>query len=351
MKIKSIILAIVLLVSVKAFSNEINFVNGTYAEILAKAKAENKVVMIDFFTDWCKWCVELDKKVYTVAEVADFANANQINWKIDAEKGEGIELAKKYKVEGFPTVLYVNSDGEEIDRIVGYFPAKDFLPLMKDYVAGKNTVKSLKLTLSTNPDDVEANFRLGKKAADAGNMVEAKRYFEKVASLDAGNKAGWTDDAELYIAQIKNTPADIEAFINKYPDSDLAKQAYIYLAEVSLEGNDYTKADGYYKKLFEKYGKSDDEISFAYGQYLLTKAYSITKKEKLSIEDNNKGIELSNECLEYVKGGVNEASCNYYLAVFYLNLGDKKKANECIDKAITIFDRKSFREFKEKINK
>jgi len=351
MRIKSIVIAIMLLFAVKAFSNEINFTSGTYAEILAKAKTENKVVMIDFFTDWCKWCVELDKKVYTVAEVADFANANQVNWKIDAEKGEGIELAKKFGVSGFPTVLYVNADGDEIDRIVGYFPAKEFLPLMKDYAAGKNTMKSLKTTLSTNPDDIEANFRVGKKTSDAGNMDDAKKYFDKVLTLDPGNKSGWADDAELYLAQIKNTPAAIEAFINKYPESDLTKQAYIYLAEVSLEGNDYTKADGYYKKLLDKYGKNDEEISFAYGQYLLTKIYSITKKEKISKEDNNKGIELANECMDYVKGGVNEASCNYYLSIFYFNLGDKVKANESIDKAIKIFDRKSFREQKEKINK
>jgi thioredoxin-related protein len=351
MKIKSIVIAIMLLLSLKAFSNEINFTSGTYSEILAKAKAENKVVMIDFFTDWCKWCVELDKKVYTVADVADFANSNQINWKIDAEKGEGVEIAKKYGVSGYPSVVFVNGDGEEIDRIVGYIPAKDFLETMKDYNAGKNTIKSLKAILTTNPDDVEANFRLGKKSADGGNMPEAKTYFEKVVTLDPNNKSGWTDDAELFLAQIRNTPADIEAFAKKYPDSELIKDAYIYLAEVSLEANDYSKADGYYKKLFEKYGKNDESISFGYGQYLLTKIYSITKKEKITKEDNNKGIELANECLGYVKGGVNEASCNYYLSIFYYNLGDKAKANESIDKAIVIFDRKTFREQKEKINK
>lgn len=351
MRIKSTIIAIMLLFAVNAFSNEINFTSGTYAEILAKAKAENKVVMIDFFTDWCKWCVELDKKVYTVSDVADFANTYQINWKIDAEKGEGIELAKKYGVSGFPTVVYTNGDGEEIDRIVGYFPAKEFLATMKDYVAGKNTTKSLKATLSSNPDDIEANFRLGKKTADAGNMVEAKVLFEKVVKLDPDNKSEWTDDAELFIAQLNNKPEEIEAFLKKYPDSDLSKQAYIYLAEVSLEGNDYAKADSYYKKLLDKYGKSDEEISFAYGQYLLTKIYSITKKEKMAKDDNNKGIELANECLGYVKGGVNEASCYYYLSIFYLNLGEKSKANESIDKAIVIFDRKTFRDQKEKINK
>jgi thioredoxin-related protein len=351
MKIKSIILVIVLLFSVKAFSNEINFVSGTYAEVLAKAKAENKIVMIDFFTDWCKWCVELDKKVYTVDEVANFANEKQVNWKIDAEKGEGIELAKKFGVSGYPTVLFVNGDGEEIDRIVGYFPAKEFLALMKDYNEGKNTMKGLKTILKINPDDVDTNFRLGKKTSDAGNMEEAKMYFDKVVALDPNNKNGLTDDAELYLAQIKNTTADIEAFIKKYPESNMVKQAYMFLADASMEANDVTKADGYYKLLFEKYGKSDEEVSFAYGQYLLGKIYLITKKEKLTKDDNDKGIKLANECIEYVKGGVNEASCYYYLSIFYVNNGDKAKANESIDKAIKIFDRKTFRDQKEKINK
>ena len=43
---------------------QIDFQKGTVAEVLAKAKAENKIVMVDVMTDWCKWCIELDNKVY-----------------------------------------------------------------------------------------------------------------------------------------------------------------------------------------------------------------------------------------------------------------------------------------------
>lgn len=351
MKFKLIIVLIAFVFSMKTYANEITFENGTFNEVLSKAKTGNKVLMIDFFTDWCKWCVELDKKVYTNPDVADFANQNQINWKIDAEKGEGIALAKKYQVSGFPTIVFVNGDGEEIDRIVGYIPAKDFLVIMKDYNAGKNTMNSLKKTLESNQKDIEANFKIGKKIADGGNMEEAKKYFEKVISLDPNNSAGWTDDAELYIAQINNKKEDIEAFVKKYPDSDLAKSAYMYLAETSLEGNDYAKADEYYKLLFAKYGKTDEEINFGYGQYMLTKMYSITKNTNAKAEDYKKGIEYANECLEFVKGSVNESSCYFYISEFYLKLGDKQKANESIDKALLIHDKKSFRDQKEKINK
>lgn len=351
MKLKSLIIIAIILLSTKVFANEIIFSNGTYAEILAKAKTDNKVIMIDFYTDWCKWCVELDNKVYTNSDVAEFANANQINWKIDAEKGEGVDLAKKFSVSGYPTIVFVDTDGEEIDRIIGYLPAKDFLTAMKDIVNGKNTTKSLQAALKTNPEDVEALYRLGKKIYDAGKTDESAQYFKKAIQLDPKNKSGWVDDAELSLAQISNKKEDVEAFVKKYPDSELTKIAIMYLAELALESNDYTAGDNYYKQLRGKYGSNDEEINFGYGQYLLTKIYALNKKEDKSIEDYKKGIEMANECIKIVKGSVNEASCYFYLSEFYFQTGDKTKANDYIDKALKIHDRKSFREQKEKINK
>lgn len=351
MKLRILFIIILLIAAVKAYPEDIVFTNGTYAEVLAKAKQENKVLMIDFFTDWCKWCVEIEKKVYTNAEVADFANSFQVNWKIDAEKGEGVNLAKKYNVTGYPTIVFVDGNGDEIDRIIGYLPVKDFLPAMKDIVSGKNTTKTLQAKLKENPNDAEANYRLGKKLLESGNTQEAKECMQRVITADPANNAGWTDNAELIIAQIAGGKEGIIAFISKYPESELRKDALIFLAETTLENNDYETGDKYYKELFEKYGKNDEDINFNYGNFLLSRIYGITKKENITKEDNLKGIEYANNCLEYVKGSINEASCYYYLAVLNFNLGNKVQANEFIDKAISIFNRKSFREFKEKINK
>lgn len=352
MKLK--LIALLLILSAFALSayasDEVNFTGGSYADVLAKAKAENKIVMIDFYTDWCKWCVELDKKVYTNPEVAGFANTYQINWKIDAEKGEGVELAKKYNVSGYPTIVFVDGSGEEIDRIIGYLPAKDFLVLMREFAAGK-TVTSLKKSLESNPDDVEANFRLGKRSLDLGITDEAKKCFERVVALDPGNKKGFTDDAELYLAQMSGKSENIDAFIKKYPDSDITKQANLYMAEIAMGNNDYAGADEYYKNLISKYGKSDEEVSFSYGQYLITKMYALTKKADATEADYKKGIDIANECFDYVKGSINESSCYFYMSEFYFKLGDKKSANENIDKALQIHDKKAFRDQKEKINK
>src|SRR5437867_228320 len=72
-----------------------------FADVLAKAKAQGKPVFVDFTTDWCGWCKKLDKDTYSQPSVAEAMKAF-VNVRIDAEKGEGPALAKRFFVHGFP---------------------------------------------------------------------------------------------------------------------------------------------------------------------------------------------------------------------------------------------------------
>src|SRR3972149_4785135 len=88
-----------------AQNRSIKFENGTFAEIKAKAKKENKIIFIDCYTSWCGPCKQMDKEVFTNDSVVDFYNKNFTNGKRDMEKGEGIELAKKYEINAYPTFI------------------------------------------------------------------------------------------------------------------------------------------------------------------------------------------------------------------------------------------------------
>jgi len=96
-----------------------------YDEALAKARDENKPILVDFYTDWCGWCKKLDAETYGNETVAAFLNEGFICLKVDA--GEHADLAKRYDVLGYPTILFLSPDGEEIGRIVGYEPPDKFL--------------------------------------------------------------------------------------------------------------------------------------------------------------------------------------------------------------------------------
>ena len=90
----------------------IQFSHGTWKEILSQAKKENKLVFIDVYTSWCGPCKKMVAEVFQRKEIGTLFNASFVNYKIDAEKGEGIEIAKKFGVRSFPTYLFVNGDGD-----------------------------------------------------------------------------------------------------------------------------------------------------------------------------------------------------------------------------------------------
>jgi len=345
------IIAFLIIITASVLHAQVKFEEGTYQQMLDKAKSENKILMVDFFTDWCKWCVELDLKVYSDPEVAAFANKNFISYKIDAEKGEGPGLKEKFQVPGYPTIVFLRADGSEIDRIVGYFPVQKFFRIMKDYNAGINTNDYLISKLKENPDDIISNYYMGDKLIDLEKKEEAKPYFQEITEIDKENKSGYLDDAVLYLAYIEGDIDGLKSFSEKFPESDWIKDSYLFLAELYYAKNkDYTDAEKTFQAAFVKFGKDDSETGYAYGQFLLTRIYGISSDKEASEELLNAGLALCDNCLTYVMGSINEASVYFYQATLNNILGNKKKANEAIDKALLIHNRKTFRDLKEKIN-
>jgi thiol-disulfide isomerase/thioredoxin len=113
--------------SAGAQNREIKFEHGKWAEILQKSIKENKMVYLDCYAVWCGPCKWMAKNVFTNDTVADFYNSNFVNVEMDMEKGEGLELAKKFGIQAYPTMLYLNSSGEIMHRTCGSGSAQNFI--------------------------------------------------------------------------------------------------------------------------------------------------------------------------------------------------------------------------------
>ena len=350
-KVHNTILVLLFLVLSSSLFSQVKFETGTFREIKDKAAKENKIVMVDFFTDWCKWCVELDNFVYTDAKVADFANNNFINWKIDAEKGEGPELNTKYNIPGYPSIVFMKSDGTEIDRIVGYFPAKKFYGIITDYQKGINTMDYLNAKLKENPNDIISNYKMGEKLVDLEKKDEAKPYFSKVIELDNANSSGLLGDAVLMNAFVDGNIEKLKEFPSLYPQSEKVKDSYLMLGEIyytKLKDND--NAQKTFDAAFDRFGKDDFEVKYGYGQFILTRvAITVTSKDP-SKKDLQNALALAENNIQFVKGTIHESSMYYYQASIYNTFGEKEKANDAINKALKIHDKKAFRDLKAKIN-
>jgi len=129
--------------SIGTFSQGIVFEHGTWKEVLAKAQQVNKPIFVDIFTTWCGPCNQMSSQIFPLETVGKIFNENFISYQIDAEKGEGIEIAKKYGVKAYPTYLFVKKDGTLFYISLGSMPAKDFIAVSKTAISEMNDPKPL----------------------------------------------------------------------------------------------------------------------------------------------------------------------------------------------------------------
>lgn len=100
------------------------------AQALEKAKADKKLVLMDFTgSDWCGWCMKMDKEVFATPEFKQYAQDHLVLVEIDYPhqkvlpadvKKQNDELQKKYAIQGFPTILVLDGDGNKVGEFVGY---------------------------------------------------------------------------------------------------------------------------------------------------------------------------------------------------------------------------------------
>jgi thiol-disulfide isomerase/thioredoxin len=102
---------------------ESNFERGT-----AEAKQSGRKLIVDFWATWCGPCHSLNEWIWSDAEVAALLNAGYVGVKLDADLEK--DLVKRFHVEGYPTLVVLDSSGKETKRF-GYLPSKDMLEMLK----------------------------------------------------------------------------------------------------------------------------------------------------------------------------------------------------------------------------
>lgn len=148
---KKILFACLLAIAGACFShlgaqeNEgVAFLEGkTFAEAVDLAGESGKKVFLDCYTSWCGPCKMVARDIFPQKVAGDYFNREFVNIKIDMEKGEGPELAKRLGVKAYPTFIMFDGEGKEIGRIVGSKKtAEEFVEAVKQAV-GENSLSAM----------------------------------------------------------------------------------------------------------------------------------------------------------------------------------------------------------------
>ena len=131
------LLATLLLVSLQAAAQGPIRWEHDLASAQKRAKAEHKVIFVDVWTEWCGWCIKLQKDTFPSPEAsAALAGVVPLSLKTQFKDGRPTEhhaAETRFGVDGFPCLLVIDADGKVLGRNAGYLPPVPFADFLKKY--------------------------------------------------------------------------------------------------------------------------------------------------------------------------------------------------------------------------
>jgi len=144
---KLIFLSLLMLFFASCASAQTKTWNQDFKKAMAESQKTGKPILVDFAgSDWCSWCIRLEKEVFSrpafqkyakknlVLMLADFPRKKKLSAEVIAQNEE---LSKKYSIEGYPTVVLLSSKGETLG-VTGYQQggAEKYVEHLKGIISG-----------------------------------------------------------------------------------------------------------------------------------------------------------------------------------------------------------------------
>ncbi|MGH1343504.1 MAG: thioredoxin family protein [Nannocystales bacterium] len=213
----------------------VEWFHGSLDEAFAEAKKDGKLVFVDVGAYWCPPCQKLDEQVFVDAAVGEALGKGYIAVHVDAEKGEGPDVVREYRVQAYPTLLVLESGGVEKGRVVDFLPADELLAALVRIEQGDNVLAEAVAELEARPDDVALRQRLGHLYVLAGQREQANAEYEQVLEADPTNEMGLAAkvlyDQALFIQfklddDASGAVAALRKLQSQFPDSAEALRAH-----------------------------------------------------------------------------------------------------------------------------
>ncbi len=343
----------------------IQFETSSWTAILAKAKADKKIVFLDAYASWCGPCKMMSKQTFMDQEVGKYYNTSFVNAKIDMEKGEGPELASRYKVEAYPTLLFVDGDGKVVHRALGYHDVAQFIELGTAASDPSKNQRGLDQRYNSGDRDPAfvASYLAAKSAAADPNV-------NKIAGEFLKTQTDWTTPANMQIILEYANDPNSEAFnyfmrnrakfTEQFGEEAVGNKAQIAL-EQYLQNNPDAPLSDVQQNIRQILGEEQGEKLAAYypiifyqnagemGKYATAAVAYFDKyppaewgelnEMAWAFHENVTDPNMLKVALGWAKKSVAMES-NYYntdtLAALYAKLGKKKDAKKTAKKAIEL---------------
>ncbi len=188
-----------------------------FRQAVQKAMSTEKLIFLDCYTSWCGPCKMMANTVFTQEVVGNFMNPSYVCIKIDMEKGEGPELAKKLQIGAYPTFIIFNSGGQEISRFMGGSQAEEFIERVK------------KASVDTASAEMDQRFANGERDEDflyaylatLGSAYKRTQCNQVAEVLLEGKEETFAEDkqlADVFMKHLNNPFCPAFTYTVKHPE-------------------------------------------------------------------------------------------------------------------------------------
>ena len=266
----------------------IQFQSIGWDEALAASRKTNKLIFIDAYTTWCGPCKALEKYTFTDPSVGALFNASFVNVRFDMEQYPGLELAEKYKVDLYPTLLFVNGSGELIHRGCGAVEIDEMLELGKTALEGEETLWALKKKYESGDRSIELLDQYITALQNACQSLDGflLNYFAVISNDSLRNKPNWYVFSEY--------------------DFDIYGSRFQYLLKNQKSFEEVLESDLVQDKIYDTFMAKYFELAEAEG-FALFGVQSL----KYMVEQNE--FDRKQELLNFLNFGYGELSENWEL--------------------------------------
>jgi thioredoxin-like negative regulator of GroEL len=204
-----------------------------------KAKTEQKLIMADFYADWCGYCHLQDETVYRDDRVILMTD-RVVPTKVDEQDDR--DLIAQFQIKSYPTTVLMSADGQEIERSVGAFQNVNDHVNWLGQALYKHSLPQMKAALEKNPQDIRLLTAMALIYSAAEHKPEVAGFLEK-----AGDAAIKKYEAQEKIERDKNGQAArafrlLAMYFDSRQDYERAIPSLYYLSQLSTRPREVAAA-------------------------------------------------------------------------------------------------------------
>ncbi len=180
----------------------VRWFSGSFEQALAAAREQHKLVLLDAWAAWCKYCHVMDAEVWSKDEVgrALAPEVIALRAEVDAVKGTGLDLRDRYQIEGLPLVLLLDpADGKALERLEGYRQAPDILAAVDRARVASGGGRAATTAAAGDPAEL---LRVAGQLRRSGETAGARTAAESAFAADPACAGDAGDDAVLFLVEL-----------------------------------------------------------------------------------------------------------------------------------------------------